>query len=187
MTSEAKVELLYRALGLEATSFLDYLARTAPPVDIDRYPEVAAALDRMVAEEEAIADDLLAAIEAEGAPPRVDAEPDMQFPYYNYVTCEYALKVMVEQLEARLARFDALVDQAAADVALHGFLRGLRDRQAAMIARVRELHAAVAGAGKKKDALSPSLPPKGGGGKDAAGSGGKDPSAAAAESTKAAH
>jgi hypothetical protein len=151
MTNEAKVKLLNRALALEVRTFLDYVLRVAPPVDVDGFPEVERALGELLSEEDRSEAEIVAAIEGEGG--RLDQDDfavDMQFTYYNYVTTEYALKVIAENLEARLARLDAIVDEAAADEAVHGFLRPIRDRRAAAIARVRDLRAAVAGAAKQK-------------------------------------
>lgn len=136
---EARLRILNRALALESRSFLEYMAHTAQPVDIERYPEIERALGEMVKEEDAIVDALVAAIAAEGANPDLTITYDMKYTYYNFVTTEYSLRVIQEQLEKGLARFDALVDEAAADAGLYDILRPVRDRKAAIIARVAEL------------------------------------------------
>lgn len=161
MTREAKIAILNRALALEARTFLEYIVRTATPVDIEEFPEVERGLDEILAEEEAIVDALVDAIEVEGGALDLGAGSDMHYPYYNYVTTEYALKVIAEKLEERLVKLDAVVDEAAADAAVHELLRPIRDRHAAVLARVKESsHGLAVAAAKKKAPAHAAAPPK---------------------------
>ncbi len=152
------VDILRRALALESRSFLEYMAHTSPPVDIDRFPEAQRTLDEIHAEEEAMVGEIVAAIVAEGGDPDVTATYDLRYSYYNYLSTDYALKVIAEQLEKSLAGFDALVEEAASDPETHAFLRGLRERKAAIVERVKEARRAVAAAAA---AAANQSPPRG--------------------------
>jgi hypothetical protein len=146
------VDILRRALALESRSFIEYMAHSSPPVDLERYPDVLRGLEEIHAEEEAMVGELVAAIVAEDGDPDVTATYDLRYSYYNYLSTTYALKVIAEQLERSLARFDTLVAEAAADPETHDFLRRLRDRKRAVLARVEDMRRAAAEAGGKKAA-----------------------------------
>jgi hypothetical protein len=144
------------------------MAHTAPPVDIADYPAVRAALDEIHAEEEALCEEIVAVIVAAGEDPDVTASYDLHFSYYNYLTTAYSLKVIGEELEKGLAGFDALVDESASDPELYELMRSLRDRKAAIVARIAELRKLVA-AGPQKSAAKGGAAPSAAAGAGGAG------------------
>jgi hypothetical protein len=143
---EARLELLTRALALESRSFVEYLARTAPPYDIDKHPEVAAALEFIVRDEDAIIEDLVGLTDDEGGNPEVRATFDLRLSSYNYLATSYTLRVIKEQLEKNLAALNVVIEESAGAPDIAETLRGIRARKQQHLATVERLHATVASA-----------------------------------------
>src|SRR5262245_44767435 len=102
LTNEEKVALLNRAVQLESRSFLEYLATTAPPVDIAKHPHVAKAFEQIAKEEDEIVEELVDEIESIGTHAEPIGSYDLTFTSYNYVRTAYALKVLEEKLAKNL-------------------------------------------------------------------------------------
>lgn len=148
LDTEARVDLLERVLAIESRSFIEYLAKTAPPYDIDQFPEVAAALEFIIRDEDAIIEDLVTLIDQEGATADVRAAFDSRLSSYNYLATSYTLRVTRDQLTKNLAVLDRVLAEAeegAPDIAAK--LRDIRAHKQQHLATIEGLLAKIAGSG----------------------------------------
>jgi hypothetical protein len=144
LTNEAKIALLNRAVQLESRSFLEYIATTAPPVDIARHPHVAKAFEQIAKEEDEIVEDLVEEIELLGAHADAIGSYNLTFTSYNYIRTAYALKILEEKLTKNLRIFDQILAEAKADRTLETRLMQIRERIGAHHADVAKLRVALA-------------------------------------------
>ncbi len=140
LTPEARNDLLNRAVRLESRSFLEYIAQTAPPVDIAKYPFVAKHFAEIAHEEDLVVDELVGFIEEQGGHAAALGSYDLTYTSYNYITTDYALRVIQEKLGQNLARFDEILAAAKGD-ALEPRLAAIRAKKAFQLARVEEMRA----------------------------------------------
>ncbi len=159
LDEEARIDLLERVLAIESRSFIEYLAKTAPPYDIHQHPEVAAALEFIIRDEDAIIEDIVALVEEAGASPDVRVTFDLRLSSYNYLATSYTLRVIRDQLTKNLAVLDRVLAEAEAgapDIADR--LRDVRAHKQQHLATVEGLLSKLAGAGSVAGAPPASAP-----------------------------
>jgi hypothetical protein len=154
LTQEARESILNRALRLESRSFLEYMALTAPPIDLAKFPAVARGLIDIAREEDEVVDELVETLEEGGAHAEALGSYDLTFTYYNYITTDYALKEIEKHLAKNVARFDELLAEAKGD-ALEARLRELRERKADQVRKIAELRAGLKKPAAEKAAPAP--------------------------------
>lgn len=160
LTPEQRIALLNRAVRLESRSFLEYVALTAPPIDIAKYPTVARQFAEIAHEEDQVVDDLVEMMAEQGGHPDALGSYDLGFTSYNYVTTDYALKIIGQQLAKNLARFDEILEQARGDE-LEEKLATIRASKALQVARAEEMKAGLKkpGGGAAPPHAPPHAPP----------------------------
>src|SRR4051812_20932035 len=106
LSKEQRSSILNRAIRLESRSFLEYIAQTATPVDIFKFPAVIEGLTRITREEDEVVDELVELLQADHMHAEALGSYDLTFTYFNYMSTDYALKVIGDQLAKNLAKFD---------------------------------------------------------------------------------
>src|SRR5437870_1628714 len=115
LTPEQRVDLLNRAIRIESRSFLEYLAQTAPPVDIHKFPSISRGFADLAHDEDVIVDELVEVMVEHGGHPDALGTYELGFPSYNYITTDYALRVLAEKMKKNLGEFDRILTDARGD------------------------------------------------------------------------
>lgn len=160
LTNEGRVQLLNRAIQLESRSFLEYMAHSATPVDIAKFPAVKQGFEEIAHEEDVVVQDLADAILDLGAHPEALGCYDLNFTSYNYITTKYGLEVVSKAMQKNLAGFEAILAEAKGDE-VEPRLRDLRERKARQLKRIDELREQMKdpAAAAKAAAAAPAAPP----------------------------
>jgi len=143
LDDEGRASILERAIRLDLRSLAQYLARSAPPNDAAKRPEVLRALESIARAEEDGVKDLVQRMEEIGVDPALSASYDARFPTLNYVSCAYGLGALERRFAADLTTLDALAKEAGDDLWAAPALAEARARKSDHLALVAKLRAAI--------------------------------------------
>jgi len=146
LDQERRLQLLQRAVRLECRSFLEYVAESALPVDIEEYPQVAAFFREAVASQRALAERLVVVTEQLDAHCDLAVAFDPQYTFFNYVTTAYALQVLERSCDDAAKQTRALADEAQGDKVVGAVLSEVSALERRLLVMVRDLRRELSGA-----------------------------------------